>query len=484
VPPGSAVRKGRDGNEHRHSACNDSQRPQTRVLFLVLLIPMPLTWSRYLTSLRPASFGIRQKMLVILLVVLTAALGGTTWLTVQQQRSELRRVTERHGQDTLRVVSQALAFSVISYDYHTIQLLLDEIVKSREIVYARVLSDKGNTMAEAGSAPADAELATFDADIVLDGRTVGRLAISINMHTIVAAVAAEQSSLLTREVLIVLLIALGEFVAISYLIVRPLTVISNAFERSVDEHGRIMHDIPLASNDEFGVLATQFNRMRAQLNDANNRLRDKVVLADKKLTSTNRKLVRRSKELKRINAELQRQATTDALTGLHNRRYFEQILETELGLAERFKDELSVVIMDVDHFKRINDQLGHKSGDYVLRDLGALLMKETRKVDVTCRFGGEEFLVLCRRTGKEASLIVAEKLRHAVAAATFRGIDGQPIAVTISLGVATIGRGVSVTQMEQYLNQADTALYASKSAGRNVSTHYSDMTPLRKEAQI
>ena len=427
------------------------------------------------------AFGVRQKMVLVLVCVLTVALGTTTWLTLHDQQQQVLRATSDHGQDLSRIVSQALSYSVISYDYHTIQLLLDEITKARDIGYAKVLSDKGNVMAESGRPPTDEnQWRMFESDIQFAGKSAGRLIIGLNLDQVAETLKNEQSSILSRQVITIFLIAFGEFIALSYLIIRPVTIIYRALTNRVEQDGQVTYNIPIMSRDEFGMLSQQFNDMGTQLNQANARLQERIISADQKLTETNARLMQQAEELKHINEELSRIAITDPLTGLFNRRYFESLLESDLALSERHGDSNSILMIDVDRFKLINDAHGHSSGDAVLRNLGGVLSTAIRKSDVACRLGGEEFVMLCRRISKEQSLAVAEKIRKTIESTTFRSIDGEVIPVTVSIGIETFPKDGKITPILENLNRADMALYTSKAAGRNRVTHYADIPDSHK----
>ena len=157
-------------------------------------------------------------------------------------------------------------------------------------------------------------------------------------------------------------------------------------------------------------------------------------------------------------------ARTDALTGLSNRRHFDEELARVLADASRHRDETALVIADVDHFKRVNDSYGHEAGDEVLRHVTRLLRERVRPADLCARFGGEEIVILCPRTGLEGARLLAERLREAVAASPLRH-GGLDITVTASFGVASHPR--SVADSDGLLGAADEALYEAKRDGRN-----------------
>jgi diguanylate cyclase (GGDEF)-like protein len=159
---------------------------------------------------------------------------------------------------------------------------------------------------------------------------------------------------------------------------------------------------------------------------------------------------------------VKRLAYLDGLTGIFNRRYFELRIEEELERARRFNSGMAVIMVDIDQFKRLNDEFGHLLGDEVLRQVSSIFSQQLRKIDVVCRYGGEEFAVLLSQTSQQHALGVAEKLRRMVDTWQFPGV---PRSVTISAGVATCPDHGSTR--EELVKAADAGLYAAKQAGRN-----------------
>ncbi|MEP6643700.1 MAG: sensor domain-containing diguanylate cyclase [Acidobacteriaceae bacterium] len=155
-------------------------------------------------------------------------------------------------------------------------------------------------------------------------------------------------------------------------------------------------------------------------------------------------------------------AYLDGLTGIFNRRYFELRIAEEIERARRFGTGMAVIMMDIDQFKRLNDEFGHLLGDEVLRQVSSVFHQELRKMDVSCRYGGEEFAILLSETTAADAHIVAEKLRVLVAGWEFPGV---PRAVTVSGGVAIYGEHGRTR--DELIKEADAALYAAKQAGRN-----------------
>jgi diguanylate cyclase (GGDEF)-like protein len=180
------------------------------------------------------------------------------------------------------------------------------------------------------------------------------------------------------------------------------------------------------------------------------------------------------------NEGLIRFAFTDYLTGLKTRGYFEQQLELEIKRSERRNDHFALLMVDIDHFKQLNDRYGHHVGDQVLRDVAALLMKDMREVDTVARYGGEEFVLILPETGIAGALQVANRLRQAVEQSKF--FAGSPRDVerlTISIGIAIFSDDGKLNR--ELIEAADSALYAAKSAGRNQVLLYSELAADRQK---
>lgn len=161
--------------------------------------------------------------------------------------------------------------------------------------------------------------------------------------------------------------------------------------------------------------------------------------------------------------QAQSAALTDGLTGLNNRAAFDSSLQREIGLAHRQQTPMSLIVLDIDHFKTVNDTYGHSSGDQALKKLADVVTETMRASDIAFRYGGEEFVMILSNTDSEAAVSVAERIR--VAASQLLCTDGnRSFGFTISLGVAQLGRGEKGSAL---FDRADHALYLAKKAGRN-----------------
>jgi diguanylate cyclase (GGDEF)-like protein len=186
--------------------------------------------------------------------------------------------------------------------------------------------------------------------------------------------------------------------------------------------------------------------------------------AEEALHAANQELTLRVKEVERLQVELKEQALRDPLTGLYNRRYLNESIPREIARARREKAPLSIIIGDIDHFKRINDTYTHHAGDKYLIDIANIMKSRTRGSDILCRYGGEEFLLVFPGADQMAAVQRAEEIRQTCLATTILYQD-KALNTSLSFGVATYpDHGESA---EEIIIRADIALYVSKNTGRN-----------------
>ncbi len=183
-------------------------------------------------------------------------------------------------------------------------------------------------------------------------------------------------------------------------------------------------------------------------------LRLKRVLKERELTQ----------ERVRMMEKLQRLAITDGLTKLHNSRSFYSQLEVEVDRFNRYKHPLSLLLLDIDHFKEYNDNYGHLEGDKVLVKISQLIKACLRKLDTAYRYGGEEFTVILPETGGDEAVLVAERIRKTIQAEKFTPVSGKKLGITISIGTAQYS---AEEQLSTFIQRADKAMYISKQKGRN-----------------
>lgn len=209
-----------------------------------------------------------------------------------------------------------------------------------------------------------------------------------------------------------------------------------------------------AANIELGKLNLSYEQMNLELIAAKRRTEE---LAE---------------QLAEANAKLEKLANLDGLTQIFNRRVFQNQIAREFYRSIRYGHPLSCLMIDIDHFKKINDTQGHLVGDHVLKEVASLMQKKLRKSDMLARYGGEEFAVILPEANSEGAVIIAEKLRRAVEGHIF-DIEDRSIRITISIGVATLIKDMKLKSDEDLIALADQNLYRAKRDGRNCS--YTDV---------
>jgi diguanylate cyclase (GGDEF)-like protein len=220
-----------------------------------------------------------------------------------------------------------------------------------------------------------------------------------------------------------------------------------------------------ALSAQNALLVEELRRFNSGLEQRVRERMDELAAANAKLGAALEEIERKNRALQLLNESLNIQATIDPLTGLFNRREFRNRLAAEWGRFKRHQRPMSLVMADIDHFKRVNDTHGHECGDAVLQALGGILRDQQRRHDVACRYGGEEFIVLLPETLLEAAFLVAEGIRRRIASHVFRYRDVR-LEVTVSLGVAGAVEQNPANE-DEFIKLADLALYRAKDAGRN-----------------
>jgi two-component system, cell cycle response regulator len=260
----------------------------------------------------------------------------------------------------------------------------------------------------------------------------------------------EQVSQLRERVRSIVIIMLGLELLIAtiagFIFVRSILVPLDSLEKGVRHlsDGDLDYRVNLMTSDELGQLATTLNQMAAKLLQTQTELHDL--------------------------------ATKDGLTGLYNRREFNKQLKAEIERSQRYHHNCSLLILDIDFFKKLNDTYGHQGGDEALRTVGALLRQEVRPIDRAARYGGEEFVIILPETDGESAAVVGERLRTAIRSHLIPVSPTQSINITISLGCATFP--INADSEDALISAADQALYIAKRSGRDRVISFSSLSLL------
>ncbi|MGD8837035.1 MAG: diguanylate cyclase [Desulfobacteraceae bacterium] len=227
-----------------------------------------------------------------------------------------------------------------------------------------------------------------------------------------------------------------------------------------------LYDIDPGGMKPYSQLLLEANEELGKLN-----LSYEQLILD--LKQQKRKSDRLANELRATNEQLRELALKDGLTGLYNHTYFQDSLKKEMSQAGRYGRALSLLLFDLDHFKKINDTYGHPTGDRVLEQVGAVIRETTREADIAARYGGEEFAVILPETDLKGARVIAERLRSAVEGLCIANDLNATLCITISCGIAAASPLCRDTKKSVFIHAADQALYRSKRNGRNRVSEFS-----------
>ena len=291
--------------------------------------------------------------------------------------------------------------------------------------------------------------------VVLGNSTIGGVAIGFSTLPL-----EEKINAMTRQSIVLMIVSMVIAGIISFLIARqitnPLGQLTNLAGRMAS--GDLSTSFDLQSRDEIGQLGSAFNQMSQAIQKREQDLRQLAEGLEKTVAE-------RTEELRSKNEVLETLAITDPLTEAYNRRHFFELAEQEVQRAVRYQHPLSLMLIDVDHFKIVNDTYGHQVGDEVLVKIVQLFQENIRAIDVFARYGGEEFVVLLPETGCEETRGLAERICSLVSETPI--LSGEStVSVTLSIGV-TCWQGDQEFNFDHLLSQADSALYQAKGMGRN-----------------
>jgi diguanylate cyclase (GGDEF)-like protein len=440
--------------------------------------------------------GIRARL--ILLIVGVTTIVNLAWgvTVVNGEALMLRRDAQEHGLEMLRTLAVSCAVALERHDTAPLEPVLAAFggtAAEGELSNVAIVNDQALVLVHSGAGRAGAVATdpfTTDAlasagPLVMEVRDVKgrRLHLSMPLEaasgTRLATATAEvdlsyvEARIWTMKRRIVLgsalMSALGAValsVLISGTVLRPLEGFSKT--ALMVSRGDLTARVAESHRaDEVGLLARVFNEMVHALQGQTERLEAEVSRRTEQLRAANGAYEQANADLARAVAELERLASTDGLTGLVNHRSFQEALAFELRRARRTETPLSLLMIDVDHFKAYNDHNGHPAGDQVLIQLARIFRDTLRDIDVVARYGGEEFAVLLLDTSAESAAMVAQKVRDAVRSYPFPHAEqSQPGGrVTVSIGLANVPRDAETGT--QLVSMADQALYVAKRLGRD-----------------
>jgi diguanylate cyclase (GGDEF)-like protein len=419
---------------------------------------------------------ISSKVALTISLVVAVAGAAATGVALSRQESERRDEFRRASIEALELLALAVAPAMAEGRHDRAQAVLDNIANFPEgypdVRGLEVLDREGRVVADLD--PRRYNLVLADADLAgdlalgapdarpgADGElrvavplrgthALGVMRARLSGERLAASIARQQRAATLFVVATMLLVGL----ALHFLHRRLVGGRLGQLARTAASFGRGRLDerAPAKGDDEIAELGGAFNAMAGAIKAYTEDLEH--IIAE------------RTDELEKANRRLEQLATTDALTGLCNRHHFDECARRAIEVARRNDRPLSVVLVDTDRFKSINDRFGHAVGDAVLQDLACVLLDNARKADLVARIGGEEFAIIMPETGLETAGHAAERMRAALEHSVHPAVPalgGEP--VTASFGVAALESDRD--RLEDLLRAADLAMYQSKSGGRN-----------------
>lgn len=391
---------------------------------------------------------------------------------VKSEHKNLDNLFNHSGQNMANTTAAGSASLVVGYDYGNLEILARNVADQANVMGVTILNKDGRTMSQT-LLNVNSQYRRYQSPIIFDGKVIGSVAVDISTGMLDKAIDELYMRIIIEQIIIGLILAIIVYLFVSRGIVSPIHNLTMAMESTINKgEPYIAKPIDVTSNDEIGRLINVFNKLNQQLASNYEKLQSKIDLSDQALRNKNIELIARTDELENALEMLSSMATTDWLTKLPNRRHFDEGFEQMLSQAERFKEPLTLVLLDIDNFKDINDTYSHAAGDEVLRQIGGLLKDGVRRSDAPARLGGDEFAILLYHTDETKAETLVRQLLAKIKAHEFN-FDGQKISVTLSSGIAEFSATVSSKQSLYFA--ADKALYTAKNRGRDQFTLYSSL---------
>ncbi len=418
------------------------------------------------------------KLLIPFIVTASLVVSGVIWTEYRLQRDEINESFIERGEIVARALAITLAQPVhrdhlndpVELDQHVQEVLSLDPAVLRVNIYV----PRGEGAVTAASS--DPSLVGREADprdslplstgttasqetrldeekalevlvpVQIEGETAASLGLYVSLAERDAALQALALRLAAAAAFVIVLVSSMLWLSLRFIVLRRLRWLVRAGEGLA--RGEMTSRVPggweKPGRDEMATAFHQFNRM--------------------------------AESIQSLTTKLERLGLTDGLTGIYNRRFFDQMLPREINRSHRLGTQVSLLMLDIDHFKRFNDRLGHPAGDQALRTLVQTLGQRLRDMDFVARYGGEEFAVVMPGADRVSALSTAERLRSAVESATF-GLPANSDRLTVSIGVAVYPEDAD--DASSLLTAADSALYSAKRAGRNTvrAAEMVDSTP-------
>jgi len=422
--------------------------------------------------------GLRLKLITLVVLGIMTAFSVFGFYQVKTQKQRISDEMRHAGQERTSLVAEAVANLLVGYDYSNMESLAERIVQQQDVQHL-VIRNREDKVMVARNKPSlpDQTTLSFTAPVIFSGEAIGKVDLQISLARLETEINHIYLNVALQLVFFGLFLGLLLYFALSRVIIKPISHISSHMQQiSGSTFDNKPEELPLLSHDEIGDLTHIFNQLNSKVFEAQQRLREKIDLAGSALMKTNEQLQQRSQELEQRSQDLEKAlnlveklAVTDSLTELRNRRYFDDNLATAFARAQRFNEPLSLILIDIDYFKNINDTFGHAAGDTILQKLSQIFRSRTRETDIAARLGGDEFSFLLYRATRDDAIAFSQELLDKAHQLQITFL-GQAIQVGLSIGVAC--NWDDIHSVEALYGAADEALYEAKRRGRDQVVAY------------
>lgn len=399
---------------------------------------------------RPLAYTLIRRIVLVATLCMLGMGGLSALLAYSEVREEFDHTVHTIADSGLQTLSGALR----DIEVQAVQAQVDWLANRPEIGWVKVEAAIGGRFVAGDEARAETGTSIVLEILANDGASqVGTLEIVANRNRFREEMVSEVTEVVIHYLAFTLLICLAVIWILRRELQDPLQQIAR-FAASLQPK-QLAQPLTIDRRrtrgvDEIDLVVAGFRRLQADLRHH--------------IDSLDETVAGRTRQLNEVVDEVKRLSVTDPLTGCYNRRHLDQHLPAEMERSFRYLRPLSVVFIDLDHFKRINDRFGHEAGDQVLREIVARLMQSVREhIDWVARFGGEEFVIVLPERGRDGAREMAERMRRLVASTPVM-LDEVALEITACCGVAEYRRGDRVAEL---LARADAALYEAKARGRN-----------------
>jgi len=416
---------------------------------------------------------LRLKLVLLVVAGIVSAFTIIGAFRVYVDKQQIISDERRSGEERAMLIAEAVANLLIGYDYSNMESLAERIVQQQDVRQVIIRNRAGKVMVSRTKPNlADPATLSFEAAVLFSGEAIGKVDLQVSLKRMEAQIARTYRNIILEQLFFGLFLGLLIYFAASRVIIKPIARIREHMKKIINSNDAVLpQELHMASNDEIGALARIFNNLNLKVFEAQQRLREKIDLAGSALMITNQQLQQRSRELEQRQQDLEKAlglveklAVTDSLTDMRNRRYFDDNLASTFARARRFKESMTLILVDIDFFKQINDTHGHAAGDAVLQALAQAFKTRTRETDISARFGGDEFSFLLYHTNRDEGVIFAQSLLEMAQKMQFF-FNGQQATVRLSIGLAC--NLDDILSIAALYGAADEALYEAKRRGRN-----------------